>query len=108
MATQVERVPHDGTSVQELARNGRRRYEWRLVDGARTLVVVGLRFTVPAHDGETDEQFEARMLALCATLAALGFPVVVLDVEGREHAHKRPWALFECRTPADRFERVTD
>ncbi len=74
MATVEQREPHDGTSVQELARNGRRRYEWRLVDGARTLVVVGLRFTVPAHDGETDEQFEARMLALCATLAALGFP----------------------------------
>jgi hypothetical protein len=45
MATAEKRELRDGTSIQELARNGRRRYEWHLVEGARMLVV-RLRFTV--------------------------------------------------------------
>ena len=70
------------------------------------LVIVELRFTVPARDGESDKEFERRMIGYSVALAELGFPVVSVDVEYRAKQGKTAWALFECRTPAYLLKQV--
>ena len=92
--------------VEDLVKNGRKRYAWRMVDGVPALVVVALRFTVAADAGEDDRAFEQRMIRHCLALADGGFPVVVMDLESRDQQGKRPWALFECSTPAAKLQPI--
>ena len=91
-------APNTVASVQDLARNGRKQYAWRCVDGIDKLVLVGLRFTVAANAGEDVYDFEQRVLRYCVALTALGFPVVTMELEQRAHQQKPPWAVIECRT----------
>ncbi len=98
MANDERELAGGAPSVQDLARNGCKQYAWRLVDGAPKLVLVGLRFTVPAYPDEDASAFEQRALRYCVALSELGFPVVTMEIEQRAHQHKQPWAVFECQT----------
>jgi len=79
--------------------NAREMYDWRMVNGVRTLVVVGLGFTVAAEEGEEYVAFRHRMLRYAENLTASQYPVMGLTLYRREEPGKRPYAQFECATP---------
>ena len=84
---------------RDLAANGREIYDWRVVDGRETLVIVGIVFTIAAHPGEEYEAFRDRMLRYADALGRLRFPVTRLTLVRREVSKRPPYAQFECATP---------
>ena len=86
-------------SPRELAENGREVYDWRIVDGRPTLVVVAVGFTLIAWDRESYEDFRARMLRYAGCFTDMEFPVTRLTLVRREEHGKPPYAQFDCDTP---------
>ena len=92
-------VNPDARAARDLAENGQKQYEWRIVDGEARLVVVEIGFTVVAQPFEDFEAFEQRMLTFAARLGALQHRVLRLRFCQRTALGKLPWCEFDCATP---------
>ncbi len=83
-----------------ISENADEEYDWRVVGGVATLVVVGVQFTLAGEVGEEYAAFRRRMTAVaCALGPLLRHPCVRLSLHRRTAAGRRPWAEFDCRTP---------
>ena len=95
----MDASPAAPRAARDMAENGQEWYGWRIVDGERRLVVVGIGFTVVAQPAEEFEAFKQRMISLAAQLGALQYPVRSMTLHRRAAQRKAPWCIFECETP---------